>query len=231
MKKIIFIFLAAVCSTMMASAQTEVSRTHKPIEVKYRGEVNLGYAIGGHMKGENGLKAKSGLGRVFVETVHGVTISKYAFVGGGVGFQFYHGKMKEMYNGEKDDAKWNTLTIPLFVNLRGMYPVNDNLKPFINLALGGSIVACSGFNQKEGGNNGYGDYYEDYYGSSEKTKLHGGFYCDFGAGVQYKRWNFSIGLQHQDFVAKYTVKDYYGNETEKSKFGTNSFYVKLGVAF
>ena len=225
MKKFLFILAIAVCSTVMASAQTEVSRTHKPIEVKYQGEVNLGYAVGGHMKGENGVKAKSGLGRVFVETIHGVTISKYAFFGGGIGFQFYSGKMKEMSNTEKDNAKWNTLTIPLFVNLRGMYPVNDNLKPFVNLALGGSIVACSDYNSKK--ETGYG-----YYRSVEQTKLHGGFYCDFGAGVQYKRWNFSIGLQHQGFVAKNTLNGYdYDDETEKSKFGTNSFYVKLGITF
>ena len=81
-------------------------------------------------------------------------------------------------------------------------------------------------------------YEEDYYGedvlrgSKYDNKIKGGFYCDWGVGVEYKRWNFAIGLQHQRY-AQTTTETYYGysgdNSVETSnwkvKAYSNSFYI------
>lgn len=117
MKKTLLTFVAAICAVSISFAASPV--------IKYAGEVNVGYAAGGKMRYEN-TATKSSLHRPFVETIHGVTITKYAFVGAGVGLQGYFGAI------DKDipEEKWDTLTLPLFVNLKGMYPLKG-VTPYI----------------------------------------------------------------------------------------------------
>ena len=120
--------------------------------------------------------------------------------------------------------RWNALTIPIFVNLKGFFPINDDLRPFINLGLGGSVVACS---------NATGVDREDYDSYTKEFKHHGGFYLDFGVGVDYKSWTFGLGVQHQRMAqsTKYRYSDSEWNRSYKHKAYCNSFYLKVGWTF
>ena len=78
--------------------------------------------------------------------------------------------------------------IPLALNLKG-YLTKSKVRPFVNVSLGGfiGVADLSGFN---------------------------GFYCQAGAGVDYKR--FSVGLGYSGLV-KYAT--------------ASSLYFKLGIRF
>ena len=89
-------------------------------EFTYQGEVNLGFATGGKVK-YKGVSDKSSLNRPFIETIHGFGISKYGFLGLGFGVQGYLGAAYKANPAEK----WNTLALPLFVNVRGIWPVEE----------------------------------------------------------------------------------------------------------
>lgn len=208
----------------------------KPFEmtIKYRGEVSVGGAFCTklHVPSQNGLLVEGGgetqLSRPFFETVHGVMISDYIFVGGGIGAQFYAGECgddaEDWIDLKEDATRWNALTIPIFVNLKGFFPINDDLRPFINLGLGGSVVACS---------NATGVDREDYDSRTKEFKHHGGFYLDFGVGVDYKSWTFGLGVQHQRMAqsTEYRYSDPEWNRSYKYKAYCNSFYLKVGWNF
>lgn len=193
------------------------SRTKTSIkwEVKYRGEINCGYAFGNKFKYSK-LKFESNVDRPYVEMIHGVSISDYMFVGVGLGMQCYLG---EIY--KNSSRKWNMLTFPIFGNIKGMYPVTSNFKPYVNASFGSTIVPITHFSRIE---NDY-DYYED---------LEGGFYYALGIGLQYDKFNFGIGLQHQ--VLKDTIIEegrYYDDPdiVTMKKISFNAIYVKVGFAF
>lgn len=207
--------------------------------VRYRGEVNVGYAITGANKkwkedyNYEGTShyydydMKTVLSRPLFETVHGVEIGPYFFVGAGVGLQYFCGKMKdagEEFFGDESvtgSTRWNALMLPIFADIKLMYPVNDKFTPFINLGLGGTIGLASSVNESN----------IDY---TARTK--GGFYCDFGAGFRYKALNFSLGMMHQTFAVVYEGsgwnewgEPYEWTDRYFTKFA--SFYLKLGVNF
>lgn len=211
MKKYLLLFIAIAGVTLSANAQIDLN-------VKYRGEVNVGFATGGtlHMELED---FNTNVSRPFFETIHGVTITKYAFIGGGIGLQYYYGPIIKNF----PDDKWKALTFPLFISAKGMYPVNDNFAPFISLNLGGSIVATSEFNKLK-------NVMTDEGIRVNNTKLKGGFYCDFGAGIQYKKFNIGIGLQHQVFALNMNT-DLYSGTNIRGEMKFTSFYAKLGLTF
>lgn len=183
----------------------------------YQGELNFGYVVDGDYS------------RPFIESIHGVNISGYAFAGVGLGLQY-------VYNEDRKDVR-----IPLFVNLKGMYPVTENFSPYITLSLGYNFLT------------GIGAYKRFLDGV-------GGFYNDLGVGIKYKAFNLSLGMQVQNFnVDSESFKDalsrnnsgrysyaYYEykkicdifydgedyNEDEIiSKLKNVGFYIKLGVMF
>lgn len=221
---------------------------------KYKGEVNVGYAITGNKQkfefsyeyhddeeseygNENLGKYTTVLSRPLFETVHGVEIGPYFFVGAGIGLQYYCGKLKDLQffadaaaevNQTKPKQRWNAVMLPIFADFKLMLPINDKFAPFVNLGLGGTIGLYSSANYTDESNDDYNDGI-----STLKMRTRGGFYCDFGAGFRYKAMNFSFGLQHQVFKLDYqyeVVGEYY---SEKGSYFTkiNSFYVKLGVNF
>ena len=70
------------------------------------------------------------------------------------------------------------------------------------------------------------------YSYTYDDRMKGGFFCDWGVGVEYKRWSLSMGLQHQKMAHSSTGFDSDGdNWDEKLKAYSNSFYVKVGVNF
>lgn len=224
MKKIMLLLAAALAVAPAASfAQkmtvTNINRektyqtsTHN-VDIWYEGELNLGFATGGKLKWDDGEKDKTNYSRPFISTIHGARITKYGFVGVGVGVQYAFGKMDPDYD---ESDKWNTLMIPVFLNLKGYYPVTEDFAPYISISLGGSICATSS----------YDDSWMDY-GDSWERKLKGGFYAEYGLGFNYKRLNFGFGLQHQSMKSKET----YGGESSDEKAAVNSFFVKVGLKF
>ena len=235
--------------------------------IRYRGEVNFGYVIAPSKVNifiiEQNTSQQttnsqtdnyycgatdtlySNLSRPLIETIHGCELSKNIFVGAGVGLQYYYGNLIDirkfvyMTNGKKN---WNALSLPIFANFKLMMPIKDKLTPYLNLSLGGSVICYSSLNtsSSESGADSSNSTYIERLDFSQK--LHGGFYCDLGAGIQYGRINLSLGMQYQmlriNYLYDYKKAHYYYGETRervyhKTKFDlkTPSFYVKLGVNF
>lgn len=235
-------------------APVRAPKQRQPLDwsIRYRGEVNVGYAIAGakhdvdydytysdsdgDTEDESGVAAKdmkTVLSRPLFETVHGVEIGPYLFVGAGLGLQYFCGKMKaagEFLGGEEinGNTRWNALMLPIFADIKLMYPVNDKFTPFINLGLGGTVGLTSSLNDKqENSSSGIS--------VSAKSRVTGGFYCDFGAGFRYKALNFSLGMMHQKLSVVYKVGAEGGGYSleQKERYFTKfaSFYLKLGVNF
>lgn len=78
----------------------------------------------------------------------------------------------------------------VYVDVRPAYPITDKFKVFVDLGLGG------GFNIKS------------------KPKLGSGFYCQFGPGLRFRKFNLSLGLQSMG--------------TGK---GSTGFFTKVGIYF
>lgn len=243
MKKLLLVVLIMVCSTYFVSAQVFQKIDWTP---RYKSEVNAGFAVTGSSfnasykytdsegnteEGNYNEKVNTVISRPFIETIHGVEFAPYFFVGAGLGLQYYCGKLKDLEGDaeiaaaikEKSKAakRWNALMIPLFANIRFKYPLmNGDLEPFVNLGLGGTIGVCSSVNYK---------YSEE--GIEGKHRANGGFYCDFGAGVRYKKVTASIGLQHQDLGLTYKYKSEDYSSKSKDKIKSNAFYIKVGYCF
>ena len=82
----------------------------------YQGEIDLGIAIGGGMTGP------------ILETIHGIHISKYAFVGAGLGIHY--------------PIDYGDPLIPLFADFKFYYPLNETIAPFLNIDAGYEV--CEG---------------------------------------------------------------------------------------
>lgn len=185
------LFAQKITATSVSREKTYQSTTHS-VDIWYEGELNLGYGTAGTVKGDEG-DAK--FARPFIETVHGVRITKYGFVGAGVGFQYV------------TDKEWEIGMMPVFLNLKGFYPVTENFAPYVSFDLGYGIglLGTKDFADEEG------------------LDLKGGFYGSYGIGLNYKRLNFGFGWQHQGMKFDY--------DGEADKFSVNSFFVKIGLKF
>ncbi len=169
---VVAIFAAPMVSQAQKTTVTRVNRektyqtnSHK-VDIWYEGELNVGYGMGGTSKFD-GESMDAHYGRPFIETVHGVRITQYAFVGAGVGFQY------------ACDEQWTVGMMPVFLDLKGYYPVNDDFAPYVAIDLGFSFGVAETKNFADGGD------------------LKGGFYASYGIGLNYKRLNFGLGWQHQ----------------------------------
>lgn len=88
---------------------------------RYMGMIDVGYSID-----VRGLSA----GRAEFSTSHGCLIIPYLYVGGGIGFQYYHSA--------------SAFNIPIFADFRG-YPIEGNIKPFFNFRIGYAVGDIEGF--------------------------------------------------------------------------------------
>ena len=263
MKKLLLIVCVVFCSVLVVSAQQAADQTTKAKHSlktidwtpKYKGEVNIGYAIAGEKfkfeesyedsdgeYGDGALgKFKTVFSRPLLETTHGVQIGPYFFVGAGLGLQYYCGKLKELQefaddaaeiNETKPSNRWNAVMLPIFANIKFMYPVNDKFAPFLNLSLGGTIGCYSSVNWAYEESE---SYYGKKYTLDAKQRARGGLYCDFGAGLRYKALNFSLGLQHQVLKLVSKMEEIGGDESYSAKSvittPVNAFYVKIGINF
>lgn len=182
-----------------------------PHTFKFQGDVNVGVAISHRMNylGDMEIwKLRSNLTRPLVECVMGVAIDDYLFVGGGLGLQYYAGSMYFCGIGHEDNEDpWNTMTMPLFVNIKSYVPHFSTFKPYLSLSVGGTAVL-------------FGTPFQN-------DKLRGGFYCDLGTGFHYSHYTFTLGWQHQQ------MKDvgFYNGKKYKEKIENHAFYIKLGYTF
>lgn len=215
MKKFIVLAIAALITLPSATMaqkttiqrvtreKTYKTQTHS-VSVWYQGEIDFGYATLGKLVDEDGDKYKTDFSRPYIETVHGARITNYAFVGLGLGLQYAYGKVDPDYD---NSERWNTLLMPLFVNLKGYYPVNDDFAPYLTVSLGGSVPLTSNWNDSD-------------------STLGGGFYSKFGVGLNYRKFMFDFGLMHQGLADKYGY-----NTVEKYKMAVNSVYFNIGFKF
>ena len=206
MKKLFILTVVAMLTAPVVSfaQKTTVTRVNREktyrtnthaVDIWYEGELNLGYGMGGTLK-YDGDSEDAKYARPFIETVHGVRITKYAFAGLGVGFQYAY------------DENWEVGMMPVFLDLKGYYPVTEHFAPYVAIDLGFSSGLV-----------GTKDYMD-----TEGLDLKGGFYASYGIGLNYRRLNFGLGWQHQGMKFKYDGKNGDG-------FSVNSFFVKIGLKF
>lgn len=91
----------------------------------YQGEVAVAYALG---VGEVAKHVNTD--RVVFETVHGVRLSPYAFVGAGAGLNYFYETI-----GEDTGAG----LVTAFANAKGYYPVSPSTHIYLSLDLGAAI--------------------------------------------------------------------------------------------
>lgn len=70
---------------------TNLQTSSHNVDIWYEGELNIGYGTGGTLKAD-GESEDAKYTRPFIETVHGVRITPYAFAGLGIGFQYAYDK-------------------------------------------------------------------------------------------------------------------------------------------
>lgn len=103
------------------NASFSPKKPRTPIKPSYMGMVDIGYSID--------VSSFGGAGRVELSTSHGCLIMPFLYVGGGVGFQYYHSA--------------SGFNIPIFADLRG-YPMKGDIKPFLNIRIGYSVGDIDG---------------------------------------------------------------------------------------
>lgn len=244
MKKNLILTAALFAAAALSSyAQYTTSSGEKSISVRvwYQGELNVGYGICSTIKAKEfdygdiyDWGWRSNYSGPFISTIHGVRITKWAFVGLGAGFHFACGKVypyeaKEYkdygWNADEYDLKemkqrWNTLTMPIFVNLKGYYPVTNDLQIYLSLSFGANTVLYSGYvHDYNRENTDYGEL---------GCRLSGGYYGEYGLGLTYKTFTFSLGLQQQTFKEA-DLDDH--PKYEYGKYRANAFYLKVGIMF
>lgn len=219
MKKI-YAFIVACFAFTASQAQVYSFTSYNTdsettVSKRYMGEANIGWTFGSGFKAD-GDKYDLNTNSVFFETIHGARINKYAFAGLGVGFHYYYGFVEEeMYENKYGEyighwcgANNAPMAVPIFVNLKGFYPVNDKLKAYVSSNLGYAWAQAAY-------ESGYYDY--DY---------KGGFYGTFEAGIQWKKLNVGFGFTHQTLKPDFDVDDDYNG-----KIKINNFSLKIGLCW
>ena len=216
MKKILLLFVSFLSITVGASASSPAGsyddelfgRKQGTYTVKPQVEVNVGYVTGGKLKTNNFGKIKTNLSRPYVEAIFGARLNDYLFAGVGVGVQYAYGDCRLIgITTENAPDTWGTVGIPIYLNVKGCYPVSRIFTPYISVSLGGDVIVASNFARE-----GYG-------------KLNGGLLMKFGAGVTISRFNIGLGMASQSIEWKSPLG------VTNFKAGNNAFYIEAGVAF
>lgn len=152
--KCVLAALLLLCSTIAYAQPVGYTRSigYTQNEIMYQGEVDLGYSIGVGLFATN---------RVNLHTVHGAKINKHLSAGIGLGLDFYH---------EGDPLQ---IMMPIFLNVKGYYPINEKFSPYASLDLGYGLGVTDGLNGLSG------------------------FYWSPAIGVKYEKFKFQIGYTSQ----------------------------------
>lgn len=227
--------LAALSSYAQKTTTMEYNRERvytvetKTKTVWYQGELTFGAAYSPSLTAkvdDNSWKGKISNIQPNITTIHGIRITKWAFVGIGVSFIpefpltkddvysedkrfYYEAKYNRlMYNSECAYDDDSTMLLPVFANVKGYYPVTDRFSVYATLSFGKSILIGSEYE-------GYNDH---------TMEMKAGYYGEYGLGLNYRKFNFCLGLEQQQMKAS-GDKDYSLN----AKTQYLSFFVKLGL--
>ena len=102
----------------------------------YQGDVSVGYGLG-----VGDITKITNTDRIQVETVHGVRISPYAFIGLGAGFNYFYNF--DIHRSSPMDYSDNGGTVTAFANAKGYYPVSQGASLYLSLDLGGAFGVMS----------------------------------------------------------------------------------------
>lgn len=216
MKRIALLIVSIAAIAISASGATPsdgystelLNRDGIKSTIKPQVEVNVGYITGGKLKTNNFGKLQTNLSRPYVEAIVGARLNDYLFAGVGVGLQYAYGDCKLLgIATENSPETWGAVGIPIYLNIRGCYPVSRIVTPYISVGIGGDVVVASNFARE-----GYG-------------KLKGGLMMKFGAGITISRFNIGLGLASQSIEWKSPLG------VTNFKAGNNAFYVEAGVSF
>lgn len=139
---------------------------------RYQGEFAFAYGLG---VGEASDYLPTN--RLVFETVHGVRINQYAFVGLGLAVNYFYKELELYYGYGGYYSESSGIVLPIFLNAKGYLPVTPKFSVYASLDLGAAM-----------GISGYTD------GGTE-------FYTSFGPGINFGkaqgvRGDFSIRFQH-----------------------------------
>lgn len=184
--------------------ETKRLTSMKDSKVWYQGEVNLGYGMSGDIT-VGGETYGANMNRVLLETIHGVRITPYAYVGGGLAFQYSYHKDDVPGIPEEAGVNVNALVMPLFLNIKGLYPCGDttnDFTPYVSLNLGYNVGVGNGDSYMNGG-----------YGS-------------VGVGFTVRHFNLYVGWEQ-----RYVGFDVSGYTLEYDHAKINSWVFKIGGTF
>ncbi len=97
---------------------------------KYQGDVQLGYSLGIGTYSAN---------RVNLHMINSIRIGEYFSTGLGVGLDYYH-----------EGVETDELALPLYLNLKGYYPVSSQAELFLSTDIGVSIGLTEGISGYSG---------------------------------------------------------------------------------
>lgn len=216
MRKILLLIIGIAAMTVGASAASPAGSYDEELAgrngsftaIKPQVEVNVGYVTGGKLNTKSFGRLNTNLSRPYVEAIFGARLNDYLFAGVGVGVQYAYGECKLVGIATPNAPEtWGTVGIPIYLNIKGCYPVSRIFTPYISVSLGGDVIVASNFARE-----GYG-------------KIRGGLLMKFGAGINISRFNLGLGLSSQSLEWKSPAG------VTNFKAGTNAFYIEAGVAF
>ncbi len=169
------LLLLAACAVLTATT----ANAQWSWDLKYQGDVEFGYSVG---------VGTFSTSRVNIHTTHGVRFNEYLFAGLGTGIDIYQG---------------SEFGLPIYLALKGYWPVTDRLSPYLGLDMGGSI----GLSEYMGN----GPLFVPQIGLAYKIGENGNA-ITFGIGFTAQKWNYKeSGL--------------------KLGFNTNAISFKVGFQF
>lgn len=111
-------------------------------ESKFRGFIDMGYALGIGAPRNNAFE---------IETSFGYQFSHFLYVGAGLAVHFPHSILDsypfrgDFYETKRNDPNWRNPFMPLYVNLRSNLYEEDRITPFADLKVGGTFINHTGF--------------------------------------------------------------------------------------
>lgn len=114
-------------------------KVRKKIPVKYQGEASIGFGANfGYYY--NYLGNYDNSYTIYLETVHGVLISKYFFIGAGFNLHYFLNKKIGSDSYDYYDYSVTSIYFPIFLNLKGIYPINNDWKTYITANVGSDVL-------------------------------------------------------------------------------------------
>lgn len=122
MKKYILLIFVILATSLNGYAQMPTA--------KYQGDVQLGYSLGIGTYSAN---------RVNLHMINSIRIGEHFSTGLGVGLDYYH-----------EGVETDELALPLYLNLKGYYPVSPQAELFLSTDIGVSIGLTEGLSGYSG---------------------------------------------------------------------------------